>query len=147
MREERERGGNPGQGRSRIALSIAKDLRIWNREEYVRMERDLFSVFVDSLPAYISKWELFGLFSWTGRINDIYLSRKTRNGMIYLFAFIRYTTKGGALKAIVEMNHMQLRGKELFVGEAKYGGMLLRTKSDRCGGGRGKATAPPSRGH
>ncbi|XP_016164470.1 polyadenylate-binding protein, cytoplasmic and nuclear-like [Arachis ipaensis] len=100
--------------------SIAKDSRVWNREEYVRLERDSFSVFVDSLPADISKRELFGLFSWTGRINDIYLSRKTRNGKIYLFAFIRYTTKGGALKAIAEMNHMLLRGKELYVGDAKY---------------------------
>ncbi|QHN76847.1 uncharacterized protein DS421_19g647490 [Arachis hypogaea] len=37
-----------------------------------------------------------------------------------MFAFIRYTTKGGVLKAITEMNHMKLRGKEVFVGEAKY---------------------------
>nr|XP_025669958.1 uncharacterized protein LOC112769689 [Arachis hypogaea] len=54
------------------------------------------------------------------RINDIYLSRKQRNGNIYMFAFIRYTTKGGALKAIAEMNPLRLRGKNIFVGEARY---------------------------
>ncbi|XP_072071421.1 uncharacterized protein [Arachis hypogaea] len=72
------------------------------------------------LPGDISKKELFELFSWTGRIDDIYLSRKSRNGVVYLFAFIRYTTKGGALKAISEMDHMRLRGKEIYVGEANY---------------------------
>ncbi|XP_057730227.1 serine/arginine-rich SC35-like splicing factor SCL30 [Arachis stenosperma] len=72
------------------------------------------------LPGDISKRELFELFAWTERINDIYLSRKMRNGMVYLFAFIRYTTKGDALKAIAEMNRMRLRGSEILVVDAKY---------------------------
>nr|XP_025640919.1 serine/arginine-rich SC35-like splicing factor SCL28 [Arachis hypogaea] len=112
--------GNTAQGRYSASTRLAKDPRVWNREEYVRLERDSFSVFVDRLPYDISKRELFDRFSWTGRINDIYLSRKMRNGVVYLFAFIRYTTKGGALKAIAEMNHMRIRGSEIFVGEAKY---------------------------
>ncbi|XP_016168116.1 serine/arginine-rich splicing factor SC35-like [Arachis ipaensis] len=66
------------------------------------------------------KRELFSLFNWTDRIIDIYLARKNKNGQIYLFAFIRYTTKGGALKAIAKINHMVLRGKRMFVAEAKY---------------------------
>ncbi|KAL4322010.1 hypothetical protein AHAS_Ahas14G0167700 [Arachis hypogaea] len=60
------------------------------------------------------------MFKWTGRIIDIYLSRKNKNGHIYLFAFVRYTTKGGALKAIAHMNRVTMRGKRIFVGEAKY---------------------------
>ncbi|XP_057730855.1 uncharacterized protein LOC130946198 [Arachis stenosperma] len=112
--------GNTAQGRYSASTRLEKDLRVWNREEYVRLERDSFSVFVDRLPCDISKRELFDRFSWTGRINDIYLSRKMRNGVVYLFAFIRYTTKGGALKAVAEMNHLRIRGSEIFVGEAKY---------------------------
>ncbi|KAL4390295.1 hypothetical protein AHAS_Ahas03G0130800 [Arachis hypogaea] len=88
--------------------------------EYLRLELDSFSVFVDNLSKDISKRELFHLFKWTGRIIDIYLSRKNKNGQIYLFAFVRHTTKGGALKAAADMNGMMLRGNRVFVGEAKY---------------------------
>ncbi|KAL4287198.1 hypothetical protein AHAS_Ahas19G0162200 [Arachis hypogaea] len=108
--------GNTERGRNR---KHGNDSRIWNREEHRRLEHDSFSIFVDNLPQDISKKELFQLFNWTGRINDIYLSRKQKGDNIYIFAFI-YTTKGGALKAIKEMNRMKLRGKVVFVGEAKY---------------------------
>ncbi|XP_016207993.1 polyadenylate-binding protein, cytoplasmic and nuclear-like [Arachis ipaensis] len=111
---------NNGRGRFRQLHYQCKDPRVWNRKEYVRLEQESFTVFVDRLPGDISKQELFQMFSWTGRINDIYLSRKTRQGVVYFFAFIRYTTKGGALKAIAEMNGICVRGKEIFVGEAKY---------------------------
>ncbi|KAL4365185.1 hypothetical protein AHAS_Ahas07G0080800 [Arachis hypogaea] len=114
---EREWSGNTERGRT---LGQVKDPRVWNRDEYRRLESESFSIFVDNLPLDISKRELFQLFNWTGRINDIYLSRKQKNGGVYIFAFIRYTTKGGALKAIAEMNHTRLRGKVVFVGEAKY---------------------------
>ncbi|XP_072078023.1 uncharacterized protein [Arachis hypogaea] len=97
-----------------------KDPRVWNREEYQRLETESFSIFLDNLPEDISKRELFELFSWTGRINDIYLSRKQKNGSLYIFSFIRYTTRGGALKAITEMNRMRLRGRVVSVREAKY---------------------------
>ncbi|XP_057760974.1 serine/arginine-rich SC35-like splicing factor SCL28 [Arachis stenosperma] len=118
MRErEREWVGNTERGRT---LGQVKDPRVWNREEYRRLESESFSIFVDNLPFDISRRELFQLFNWTGRINDIYLSRKHKNGGLYIFAFIRYTTKGGASKAIAEMNHMRLRGNVIFVGEAKY---------------------------
>ncbi|KAL4329209.1 hypothetical protein AHAS_Ahas13G0277200 [Arachis hypogaea] len=40
--------------------------------------------------------------------------------MVYLFAFVRYTTKDGAMKDIAEMNHWRLRGKVINVGEAKF---------------------------
>ncbi|KAL4306627.1 hypothetical protein AHAS_Ahas16G0197200 [Arachis hypogaea] len=111
------RGGNTGTGRVHV---VDKDPRVWNREEYRRLEHESFSIFVDNLPKDISKRELFHLFNWTGRINDIYLSRKYKNGDIYMFAFIRYTTRGGALKAMTEMNRMRLRGKVIMVQEAKY---------------------------
>nr|XP_025625217.1 polyadenylate-binding protein, cytoplasmic and nuclear-like [Arachis hypogaea] len=110
---------------------LGKDPRVWNREEYFRLEQDSFTIFVDRLPVDISKQKLFGLFSWMGRINDIYLSRKMRSGVVYLFAFIRYTTKGGALKAISEMNRLCLREKEIFVGEAKYRRDISKGKKTR----------------
>ncbi|KAL4321816.1 hypothetical protein AHAS_Ahas14G0148300 [Arachis hypogaea] len=73
------------------------------------------------------------MFKWTGRIIYIYLSRKNKNGQIYLFAFIRYTTKGGALKAVADMNSMVVRGRKLFVGEAKYrrGATIQNTRDKR----------------
>lgn len=112
--------GEYSRGSTRGVQLTPKDLRIWNREAYHRLENDSFSVFVDNLPADISRRELYHLFCWTGRINDIYLGRKRKSGVIYLFAFVRYTTKGGALKAIAEMNQWRLRGKVITVGEAKY---------------------------
>ncbi|MED6106742.1 hypothetical protein PIB30_007403 [Stylosanthes scabra] len=42
-----------------------------------------------------------------------------KGGKLHLLAFIRYTTKSGVLKAVVEMNHMSLNGRKLFVGKAR----------------------------
>ncbi|XP_072087009.1 uncharacterized protein [Arachis hypogaea] len=112
--------GEYSGGSTRGVQLTPKDPRIWNQEAYHRLENDSFSVFVDNLPADISRRELYHLFCWTGRINDIYLGRKRKSGVIYLFAFVRYTTKGGALKAIAEMKQWRLRGKVITVGEAKY---------------------------
>ncbi|KAL4287243.1 hypothetical protein AHAS_Ahas19G0166700 [Arachis hypogaea] len=109
------RGGNTRRGGTRV-----RDPRVWNREEYHRLESESFSVFVDNLPEDISKKELYHLFCWTGRINDIYLARKRKLGAVYLFAFVRYTMKGGALKAITQMNNMRLREKIVYVGEARF---------------------------
>ncbi|KAL4286973.1 hypothetical protein AHAS_Ahas19G0139700 [Arachis hypogaea] len=114
---ERVRVENTERGSLRNQI---KDPRVWNREEYRRLENESFSVFLNNLSEDVSKRELFQLFKWTGRINDIYLSRKQKSGSIYIFAFIRYTTKGGALKAISEMNRMKLRGRVVLVGEAKF---------------------------
>nr|XP_025647492.1 serine/arginine-rich SC35-like splicing factor SCL28 [Arachis hypogaea] len=89
-------------------------------EKSISGENESFSVFVSNLPHDISKRELFQLFIWTGRINDIYLSRKQKSKNMYMIAVVRYTTKGGALKAIAEINHQRLRGKIVFVEETKY---------------------------
>ncbi|MED6204222.1 hypothetical protein PIB30_007338 [Stylosanthes scabra] len=40
-------------------------------------------------------------------------------GKLHLFAFMRYTTKSGVLKAIAKMNYMSLNGRKLFVGKAR----------------------------
>ncbi|QHO21803.1 uncharacterized protein DS421_11g349820 [Arachis hypogaea] len=130
MRErERVRWGNTGRG-TNTQGKHGKDPRVWNTEDYQRLELDFFSIFVDNLPGDISKRELFNTFKWTGRIIDIYLSRKNKNSQIYLFAFVRYTTKGGALKVVAEMNGIVLRGKRMFVGEAKHrrGAVMQNTK-------------------
>ncbi|MED6135483.1 hypothetical protein PIB30_046958 [Stylosanthes scabra] len=97
---------------------------VWRRqrdtrdcEEFMRLEAISFSVFVDNLPNDVSKKELFYWFKWSGWINDIYLHRKEKKGKNYCFAFVRYTTKGGALKAIRDMNKMILRGHKIGVKE------------------------------
>ncbi|XP_057730633.1 uncharacterized protein LOC130945964 [Arachis stenosperma] len=127
-RIERAGVGNTVRGSFRNPI---KDPRVWNREEYHRLETESFSIFLDNIPEDISKRELFELFSWTGRINDIYLSRKQKNGSLYIFAFVRYTTRGGALKAITEMNRMRLRGKVVFVGEARYRRMSIANGTNK----------------
>nr|XP_025647422.1 sex-lethal homolog [Arachis hypogaea] len=99
---EAERGGYTRGGGSRDFFQRRKDPRIWTKEEYHHLERDSFTVFVDNLPEDISRRELYQMFCWTGRINDIYLCRKQKTEKAYIFAFVRYTTKGGALKAIAE---------------------------------------------
>ncbi|MED6210038.1 hypothetical protein PIB30_060303 [Stylosanthes scabra] len=96
-----------------------KKQREWTKERFRELEADSFSIFVDNLPDCVSKKELFHLFSWSGMINDIYIVRRMKEGMVHLFAFIRYTTKSGALKAIAEMNHTSLHGRRLFVVEAR----------------------------
>ncbi|KAL1320595.1 hypothetical protein AAHE18_14G066900 [Arachis hypogaea] len=46
---------------------------------------------------------------------------KEQKGLdLYLFAFIWYTTKGGAMKAVADMKSMVLRRKRLFIAGAKY---------------------------
>ncbi|MED6167820.1 hypothetical protein PIB30_006470 [Stylosanthes scabra] len=60
----------------------------------------------------------YGL-SNVGSLIDIYLVRRMKGGMVHMFAFIRYTTKSGALKAIAEMNHTSLHGRRLCVVEAR----------------------------
>ncbi|MED6108611.1 hypothetical protein PIB30_025739 [Stylosanthes scabra] len=96
-----------------------RDQRSWTKEKFRGLEEASFSIFVDNLPDSISKKELFHLFSWYGMIKDIYLSMKMKGGNLHLFAFIRYITKSGVLKAIAEMNHMNLNGRKLFVGNAR----------------------------
>ncbi|MED6144080.1 hypothetical protein PIB30_012166 [Stylosanthes scabra] len=90
-----------------------------SRERFRELEAVSFSILVDNLPECVSKKELFHLFSWSGMINDIYLVRRMKGEMIHLFAFIRYTTKIGASKAITKMNRTSLSGRRIFVGEAR----------------------------
>ncbi|XP_015949323.1 uncharacterized protein LOC107474238 [Arachis duranensis] len=135
----RERGGDTEWGRTRNFQK--RDPRIWNREEYQRLENVSFSIFVNNLPNDVSKKELFHLFHWTGRINDIYLGRKLKNGSVYMFAFIRYTTKGGAIKAIAEMHHTRIRGKVIYVGEAKYKRAMGGENTGGCKGDLARSEA------
>ncbi|MED6107618.1 hypothetical protein PIB30_015578 [Stylosanthes scabra] len=92
-----------------------KQQRGWTRERFRELEAVFFTIFVDNLPECMSKKELFYLFGWSSMINDIWM----KGELLHLFAFIRYTTKSGALKAITKMNHMSLNGRRICVGEAK----------------------------
>ncbi|MED6183754.1 hypothetical protein PIB30_040649 [Stylosanthes scabra] len=46
--------------------------------------------------------------------------KKEKEEKMYCFAFIRYTTKGEAFKAITEMNNMNMRGYKIGVKEAYH---------------------------
>ncbi|MED6185533.1 hypothetical protein PIB30_058041 [Stylosanthes scabra] len=93
--------------------------RVWKKEEFRRLEAISFTVFVGNLPEDISKKELHLLFGWTGKINDIYISRKMKENYSFLFAFIRFATKSGAVKAIETMHNTFLRGNRMFIEEAR----------------------------
>ncbi|MED6205461.1 hypothetical protein PIB30_017883 [Stylosanthes scabra] len=118
-----------------------KSWNVWRRqrvtrdvEEFMRLEASSFSVFVDNLPNDVSKRELFYWFKWSGWINDIYLHTKEKEEKNYCFAFVRYTTKGAALKAITDMNKMILRGHKIGVKEAycRREVMATTTSENNC---------------
>ena len=89
-------------------------------EDILQIERQTFTIFVDNLPASMTKGWLFQIFQWTGRIADIFISKKQRKESHNPFAFVGYKTKGGALKAVKELNGMEIRGHKISVNEAKY---------------------------
>ncbi|MED6204664.1 hypothetical protein PIB30_011082 [Stylosanthes scabra] len=50
--------------------------KVWRKEDFKRLKAISFTIFVGNLPEHISNKELHHSFGWTGKINDIYISRK-----------------------------------------------------------------------
>ena len=75
---------------------------------------------MDNFLVSMSKRWLFQIFQWTRRITDIFISRKQRKGSQNPFAFVQYETKGGAIKAVKELNGLEIRGHKIIVNDARY---------------------------
>ncbi|MED6109004.1 hypothetical protein PIB30_029612 [Stylosanthes scabra] len=88
--------------------------------KWFMMERENYSIFVDNLPTHISKRFLYREFSFHGNVVDVFISRKSRKGKVNMFAFIRYDSKGGAMRAIEKLDRSYIPGKVMTVKEAKY---------------------------
>ena len=80
------------------------------RAELRRLEENSFTIFVDNLPKSMTLGWLRQLFAFEGRITDAYLSRKRRKMTNAPFAFVRYLRRGGAQRAIMNLNGMVIRG-------------------------------------
>ena len=60
------------------------------------------------------------LFGYEGRITDIYISRKQRKANSSPFAFVRFARKGEAMRAIQNLNGLEIRGCKISVSETKF---------------------------
>ncbi|MED6195507.1 hypothetical protein PIB30_038542 [Stylosanthes scabra] len=76
------------------------------------------SIFVDNLPVNISKRFLYREFGFHGQVTDVFISRKPREGKNSVFAFIRYDSRGGAVRAMEKLNGTFIAGKEIVVKDA-----------------------------
>ena len=115
MKEWRGRGVRGGLG------GEVSDCIGYNRINYeiLRIERQTYTIFVDNLPVSMTKGWLFQIFQWIERIADIFMSKKQKKGSQNPFAFVWYETKGGAIKAVKELNGMEIRGHKITVNDAK----------------------------
>ncbi|MED6128026.1 hypothetical protein PIB30_093660 [Stylosanthes scabra] len=71
----------------------AREIR-GTRKEVKELEDRTFSVFVDNLPVDTTKEWLWKVFSSTGKVEDVYLSGKTRRSNPLRFVFVRYKSLG-----------------------------------------------------
>ncbi|MED6116275.1 hypothetical protein PIB30_098683, partial [Stylosanthes scabra] len=78
------------------------------------------TIFVDRLSTSTSKRVLYKKFGRFGYITDVFFSRKKRMRAVGLFAFIRYSTRGGALNAIGTLNGMSWENNQILVTMSKF---------------------------
>ncbi|MED6198661.1 hypothetical protein PIB30_068609 [Stylosanthes scabra] len=97
-------GKNKGESGGGFVLG-ARRLGNWVDLGYKEVETH--KIFVDGLPAIISKRELYKAFGRFGSISDIFVSRKTRQSGEGPFAFIRYNAYGEMKK------HAKKKGKTM----------------------------------
>ncbi|MED6173107.1 hypothetical protein PIB30_056245 [Stylosanthes scabra] len=104
------------------------------------IEDETFSIFVDNLPYDVTRTWLWEAFSSTGRVVDVYLSRKIRKSNQLGFAFIRYKSKEEVLRTIEQLDGWIVRGCSLKVTESRY----KRSGRGRNGiGGKGDEKVNP----
>lgn len=76
------------------------------------MEREeLFSVFISNLSGRISRIELWELFSYYGRVKDVFV--RFRRSKPHTFAFVRYQYEWECDRAIVWANDRSLDGRRI----------------------------------
>ena len=79
-----------------------------------------FTVFVDNLPASMSKSWLWQLFSYEGKVVDIFLSQKKRKNSKQPFAFVRFVKRDEANLAIKNLHKTEIKGCKIKVSLAKF---------------------------
>ncbi|MED6128295.1 hypothetical protein PIB30_096345 [Stylosanthes scabra] len=72
------------------------------------------------LRAEVTKRALYKEFRKDGYIRDVFISRKTRKKTMCLFAFVRYSSYGGALRAITRLNGTLWGKFKLYVTLSKF---------------------------
>ncbi|MED6133242.1 hypothetical protein PIB30_026567 [Stylosanthes scabra] len=83
-------------------------------------EGNTFSVFADNPPQDATLQWLWKVFGSTGRVLDVYLSRKVRPKNPLKFAFIRYGTKEEAQKTIEQLDGWLVWGNKIRLTESRY---------------------------
>ncbi|MED6197045.1 hypothetical protein PIB30_053070 [Stylosanthes scabra] len=84
------------------------------------IEDETFNIFVDNLPVDMIKEWLWNVFGRSGKVVDIYISRKIRKANPLRFAFIRYKFKDEALRTIDHLDGWIVWGCRLRLTEARY---------------------------
>ncbi|MED6108553.1 hypothetical protein PIB30_025202 [Stylosanthes scabra] len=92
------------------------------------LEKNTFSIFADNLlPDTTYQW-LWKVFNNTGKVEDIYLSRKIRVGNPLKFAFIRYRTREEMERMIEHLDGWIVWDCRLRITESRYRRMDKTTK-------------------
>ncbi|MED6110349.1 hypothetical protein PIB30_041995 [Stylosanthes scabra] len=125
---------NKGESDGGVASgAVEGELGFLDVRELKKYELGCHTVFVDNIPPFVLKGEIFREFWRFGAITDVYVSRKRRKFRQGPFAFIRFREYGDALKAVKWMNGRRWRGKRIHVEMSRY-----RRNSDTDGGGGGR---------
>lgn len=77
-------------------------------------------MFVDNLPQSMTLEWLRQIFKHHGDLLDVFLSRRIRKKNTNLFGFVKYATLEEAKKVVEELNGVQNRTQQIYVGLAKY---------------------------
>ena len=113
---------------SRGAAGYSFRSKVQNVAKFKGIELASFTVFVDNLPlSMTSSW--LCIFSFQGPVIGVFVSRKKRSTSNFLFAFVRFSNKYEALKAIEKLNGLVIRGSAISVQEAKYGRFTEKEKT------------------
>ncbi|MED6124575.1 hypothetical protein PIB30_060100 [Stylosanthes scabra] len=88
--------------------------------EHRRVERNTFTVFADNLPQDATYQWLWKVFSNTGKVVDIFLSRKIRKSNPLKFAFIRYRTREEMERTAEQLDGWIVWGSRVRIAEPEY---------------------------
>ncbi|MED6162141.1 hypothetical protein PIB30_067553 [Stylosanthes scabra] len=89
-------------------------------ENFQRLERRSFTLFVDNISHRVSTQDLWEMFSNEGQVVDVFLSNKIRINNAFKFAFVRFAFKNHALRASRNLDGCVLEGVKLMFAESKY---------------------------
>ncbi|XLR38116.1 hypothetical protein HN51_024899 [Arachis hypogaea] len=89
-------------------------------ENFKKLERSTYTVFVDNVSMRIKLQLLWEIFSREGHVMDVFLSKKQRTCSKWRFAFVRYTYNNHAQRTVQNLHGWEVDSVPLIVKEAKY---------------------------